>query len=68
MHYTKAIPRIRQWHRMIEKYLSNDTGENCEIVDTPGKDSSNPEYRILDESSDVNFFRLKAESIEATLL
>lgn len=65
MHYTRAIPRIRQWHRMVEKYLYNDTEENCEIVDAPGKDSSNPEYRILDESPDVNFFRLKAQAIEA---
>ncbi|MBR5822466.1 MAG: CotH kinase family protein [Alistipes sp.] len=64
MHYTRAIPRIKQWHRMIEKYLPNDTGENCEIVDTPGRDS-NPEYRILDESPDVNFFRLKADVISA---
>ena len=50
---------------MVEKYLYNDTEENCEIVDAPGIDSSNPEYRILDESPDVNFFRLKAEAIEA---
>ena len=62
-HWEKSIARINGWHSMIRNYVYNDTHEDCEISDNPAYWGNRHEYRILDTSESVNFFRLKAASI-----
>ena len=62
-YYESSISRIMGWHDMIRDYVVNDTEEDCEIKDRPAGWGNHYEYRILDPSPDVNFFRLKAASI-----
>lgn len=54
--------RIIEWHRQINKYIVNDTGEDMEIRDVPASWGNHSEYRLLETGSN-NFFRVKAESI-----
>ena len=58
-----SIERINGWHAMIRDYVDNDTGEDCEIKDRPAGWGNIYDYRILDASSSMNFFKVKAESI-----
>ena len=44
-------------------YVDNDTGEDCEIKDRPAGWGNIYDYRILDASSSMNFFKVKAQSI-----
>lgn len=62
-YWEKSIARINSWHAMIGDYVVNDTEEDCEIKDRPAGWGNHYEYRLLDPSSSVNFFRLKAASI-----
>jgi spore coat protein CotH len=62
-HYSASISRIAGWHNMISSYVDNDTEEDCEIKDRPAKWGNIYDYRILDASSSMNFFKVKAESI-----
>lgn len=48
---------------MIRDYVVNDTEEDCEIKDRPAGWGNQYDYRILDASSSMNFFKVKAESI-----
>lgn len=65
LHYEASIARIRTWHNLISPYVVNDTEEDCEIKDRPASWGNHYEYRLLDDSQDVNFFRVKAASIPA---
>ena len=62
-HYSASISRIASWHNMISSCVDNDTEEDCEIKDRPAKWGNIYDYRILDASSSMNFFKVKAESI-----
>lgn len=62
-YYEASHARIQQWHNMIWSYVSNDTGEDCEIRDRPAGWGNNHDYRILDPNSPMNFFKVKASSI-----
>ena len=62
-YYQSSIDRINGWHSMIRDYVVNDTDEDCEIKDRPAGWGNIYEYRILDASSSMNFFKVKAESI-----
>ena len=62
-YWEKSIARINGWHSMIRNYVYNDTEEDCVISDNPAYWGNRHEYRILDPSESVNFFRLKASSI-----
>ena len=62
-YYEASHARIQQWHNMIWSYVSNDTGEDCEIKDRPAGWGNNHDYRILDPNSPMNFFKVKASSI-----
>ena len=62
-YWEKSIARINGWHSMIRDYVVNDTEEDCEIKDRPAGWGNHYEYRLLDPSPEVNFFRLKAASI-----
>ena len=62
-HWESSVARINGWHSMIRNYVYNDTHEDCEISDNPAYWGNRHEYRILNTSESVNFFRLKASSI-----
>lgn len=62
-YYQASIARINGWHSMIRDYVVNDTEEDCEIKDRPAGWGNIYDYRILDASSSMNFFKVKAESI-----
>ena len=62
-HYQSSISRIEQWHNMIRNYVDNDTEEDCEIKDRPAGCGNIYDYRILNASSSMNFFKVKAASI-----
>ena len=62
-YWESSIARINGWHAMIRDYVVNDTEEDCEIKDRPASWGNRYDYRLLDPSNDVNFFKLKAASI-----
>lgn len=62
-YWETSMARISGWHEMIREYVVNDTEEDCEIKDRPAGWGNRYDYRLLDPSSEVNFFRLKANSI-----
>ena len=62
-YYEHSISRINGWHSMIRDYVDNDTEEDCEIKDRPAGWGNIYDYRILDEGSSMNFFKVKAQSI-----
>ena len=62
-YYQHSISRINGWHSMIRDYVVNDTEEDCEIKDRPAGWGNIYDYRILDEGSSMNFFKIKAQSI-----
>ena len=64
-YYTHSIARINGWHDMIRPYVDNDTGEDCEIKDRPAGWGNIYDYRLLNENSSINFFKVKAASIPA---
>lgn len=59
-----SMARIKEWHRSIEKYVSNDTGEDMKIEDRPASWGNHHEYRILSDGTN-NFFKVKASVINA---
>ncbi len=65
MHYNDAAPRIRAWHNKIADYVSNDTGEDMTISDNTASWGSHKEYRLLEDSQNNNYFRVKAATINA---
>jgi hypothetical protein len=64
MDYDSAVARIRDWHSRIQGMTSNDTGDGMEIKDRPASWGNHPEYRLLDPDPNVNFFKVKAETIK----
>lgn len=65
MDYAAATERISRWHSRIKYFVSNDTGEGMQIEDKPASWGTHPEYRILDPNPNVNFFKVKAQTIRA---
>lgn len=65
MHYNDASARIRAWQQKVAPYVSNDTGEDMTIEDRPASWGNHGEYRLLEDSRDNNFFRVKAATINA---
>ena len=64
MHYVSAMERVQAWQALVAPYVANDTGEDMEMDDRPADWGNHPEYRLLNPDPDVNFFRVKAASIE----
>lgn len=63
MEYDTAVARINEWHSQIRDYVHNDTGSGMEIKDRPASWGNHHEYRLLDPDPEVNFFKVKAETI-----
>lgn len=59
-----SMARIKEWHKAISPYVSNDTGEDMEIKDRPASWGNHGEYRILSSGSN-NFFTVKAATVGA---
>jgi spore coat protein CotH len=66
---TKSIPRIQSWQNMISPYISNDTGEDMFIEDTPAYWGNQPNYRLKTGNSQggtfgpANYFTTKKLSV-----
>lgn len=58
--YVRSSARIAKWHNMIEKYVPNDTGEDCTIYDHPASWGSRPDYRVYTGDEKTNFFKVRA--------
>jgi len=65
MDYETATARIKKWQNSISKYISNDTGEDMSIIDKPASWGSQPNYRVMDPNPNVNFFKVKTQTINA---
>ncbi len=60
----KSITRIQAWHKLIDPYVKNDTGEDMVILDRPAPYSNQNGYRLLSGSAKDNFFLIKKRAIE----
>ncbi len=66
---TKSIPRIQSWQNMISPYISNDTGEDMFIEDTPAYWGNQPNYRLKTGNNQggtngpANYFTTKKLSV-----
>ncbi len=63
-YYESSIARINAWQSSISAYVSNDTGEDMSISDSPASWSTHKEYRLLDTGVN-NFFKVKTSSIHS---
>lgn len=61
-----SMERIGLWQKEISPYVSNNTGEGCEIKDRPASWSNHREYRIMTDGPD-NWFRVKCTSLSLWL-
>ena len=64
LYYEASLLRIKKWHKLINSYVVNDTGEDCKMEDRPASWGNHHEYRLLDTNPDVNFFRVKAAAVD----
>ncbi|MBQ4285359.1 MAG: hypothetical protein II720_02760, partial [Bacteroidales bacterium] len=63
--YENSVERIKAWHKLIGPYVANDTGEDCSLRDRPASWSNHQEYRLLEDSSSNNWFRVKCSVLES---
>jgi hypothetical protein len=63
-HMDASVPRIKAWQDKISPYVSNDTGEDMSIWDSPASWGNHGEYRLMDTGSN-NWFRVKTEVINS---
>lgn len=61
-HMDASSRRIRIWQNRVRPYVSNDTGEDMSIRDSPATWSNHTEYRLVDTGNN-NWFRVKTEVI-----
>jgi spore coat protein CotH len=57
----KSIARIQKWHKLIENHITNDTGEDMKIQDTPASWGNCSFYRLTEKQN--NFFEIRAKNI-----
>ena len=57
-----SISRIQAWQKMIEPYVSNDTGEDMSISDEAASWGNLQNYKLLTTGFN-NYFEIKAETI-----
>jgi spore coat protein CotH len=60
-HVDASKKRILNWHKMIQNYISNDTGEDMSLIDVPASWGNCGFYRLLDSNN--NYFVIRAASI-----
>lgn len=60
-HVDASKVRIQNWHKMIQNYISNDTGEDMVLKDVPADWGNCDFYRLLDSNN--NFFVIRAANI-----
>ena len=61
MDQATATQRILDWQSKIQRYITNDTGEDMEIKDRPASWGSWGDYRLMSTSN--NYFTEKAKTI-----
>ncbi len=60
-HVDASKERILNWHKMIQKYIMNDTGEDMVLKDEPASWGNCDFYRLLESNN--NFFVIRAANI-----
>lgn len=60
-HVDASKERILNWHKMIQNYITNDTGEDMVLKDVPASWGNCGFYRLLDSNN--NFFMIRAANI-----
>lgn len=61
-----SIARIKAWQKSIAPYVSNDTGEDMGISDSPAWWGNHSEYRLTERGGN-NFFSVRASAIRSAL-
>jgi hypothetical protein len=68
-HVDRSIPRIQNWHNMIQPYISADVITNSEtsntLIDRPASWGNRGHYKILERGNN-NFFEVKTATILQT--
>jgi spore coat protein CotH len=65
-----SIARIESWHSKIRNFVSNDTGEDMQIIDRPAEWGNCPFYRLFSGNNqggtngNANFFSTKISSLD----
>ena len=62
--WEQSHARISAWQDSIQGFVSNDTGEDMEIYDSPAGWGNVPQYRIMSDGSN-NYFKVKAAAVAA---
>ena len=62
--YDASVSRIREWQKLIEPALPNDTGEDETIADRPASWGNHHEYRLQEDGAN-NWFRVKSGVLRA---
>lgn len=62
----RSKTRILNWHALINEHISNDTGEDMEIIDRPASWGNCDFYRLLEPNN--NFFTIRAANLPAKIL
>ncbi len=62
---SKSKVRILNWHNLIRAYISNETGEDMEIVDRPASWGNCSFYRLMEDQN--NYFQIRANNLPAKI-
>ena len=62
MDQASATKRIKDWQSKIKDYISNDTGEDMQIIDKPADWGNIGNYKLTSTSN--NYFTVKAQTIK----
>ena len=65
MHYDASTQRIRAWHEMIAPYVPSDVDKDNILADLPSKLGNMPLYRLLEDTEQWNFFRVRTAVIDS---
>lgn len=57
----KSKERIRNWHNLIQSYITNDTGDDMMIIDKPASWGNCSFYRLLEENN--NYFTIRSSNL-----
>lgn len=67
MHPDAAMRRIAAWQEIVAPYVSSDVDRDNVLADLPSKLGNMPQYRLLDDDPQCNFFRVRAAVIDSVI-
>ena len=65
MHYDASVRRIRAWHEMIAPHVPSVVDKDNVLADLPSKLGNMPLYRLLEDTPQWNYFRVRAAVIDS---